>query len=159
MLLSSQMNIHTPILTNSQLIEGNTIFWSLTKCRRVTRSVLASKIYGMVNGFDLGFVIKQTFTMIYKRINLPKIPLILCTDSYSLYQCLIQLGTTSEKRLMINIMTLKQSYEGRQIDKIRWIYGKDNPTDAMTKTSPNSSLEGLISTNKGTNRLEGQVKR
>ncbi len=73
----------------------------------------------MVNGFDLGFVIKQTLATICKRIILAKIPLVLCIDSYLLYQCLVLLGTTSEKRLMIDIMTLGQSYEGREIDEIR----------------------------------------
>ena len=113
----------------------------------------------MVNGFDLGFIIKQTLTIICKRIDLPKIPLILCTNSYLLYQCLIQLGTTSEKRLMINIMALRQSYKGRKIDEIRWICGKDNLANAMTKASPNSALERIISTNKATIRLERWVKR
>ena len=121
----------------------------------MTRSILVSKIYEMVNGFDIRFIIKQTFATIYKRIDSPKIPLILCIDFYLLYQCLVQLGTTSKKRLMIDIMALKQSYEGREIDDIRWICSKDNSADTMTKTSPNSSLEGLISTNKGTFRLEG----
>ena len=83
------------------------------------QNVLASKIYGMVNGFDLEFVIKQTFATRCKKINSAKIPLALCTDSYLLYQCLVQLGTTSEKRLMIDIMALRMSYEGREIDEIR----------------------------------------
>ena len=72
----------------------------------------------MVNEFDLGFVIKQTLATIYKRIDLAKILLILYTDSYLLYQCFVQLETISEKRLMIHIMALKQSYEGREIDEI-----------------------------------------
>lgn len=32
-----------------------------------------------------------------------KISLIICIDSFSLYECLIKLGTTKEKRLMIEI--------------------------------------------------------
>ncbi len=109
----------------------------------------------MVNEFDLGFVIKQMLATICKRIDLAKVPLILYTNSYLLYQCLVQLGTTSEKRLMIDIMALRQSYERREIDEIRWICGEDNPANAMTKASPNSALKGIISTNKGTIRLEG----
>ena len=112
-----------------------------------------------MNGFDLGFVIKQTLAIICKRIDLPKIPLILYIDSYLLYQCFVQLGTTSEKRLMINIMVLRQSYKRQEIDKIRWICGKDNPANAMTKASPNLVLERIISTNKAIIRLEGWVKR
>ena len=105
-------NKHLHANINEFTIKGNIIYWSLTKCRRVIRSVLASEIYGMVNGFDLGFVIKQTLATICKRIDLPKIPLILYTNSYLLYQCLVQFGITSEKQLIIDIMPLRQSYEG-----------------------------------------------
>ncbi|XP_044717736.1 uncharacterized protein HRG_08378 [Hirsutella rhossiliensis] len=55
--------------------------------------------------------------------------------SYSLYECLVKLGTTTEKRLMIDIMALRQAYEQREITNIRWINGADNPADAMTKLS------------------------
>ena len=55
---------------------------------------------------------------------------------------------------MIDIMALKQSYEGREIDKIRWICSKDNLANAMTKVFPNLALEKIISTNKVTIRLE-----
>ncbi len=123
------------------------------------QSILASEIYDIINGFNLGFVIKQTLATICKRIDLAKVPLILCTNFYLLYQCLVQLGTTSEKRLMINIIVLRQSYAQRKIDEIRWICGEDNLVNIMTKISTNSVLEGIISTNKRTIRLERWVKR
>ena len=145
--------------TNKFTIAGNILHWSSTKCKRVTRSVLASEIYGMVSGFDLAYVINHTVTTICKQLGFPSMPLILCTDSYSLYQCLVQLGTTNEKRLMIDIMALRQSYEAREIDEIRWICGDDNPADAMTKASPNAALATWITTNRSIIRLEGWVKR
>ncbi|KAM4059748.1 polyprotein [Hirsutella rhossiliensis] len=97
-------------------ISGNIVHWSSTKCKRVTRSVLASEIY-------------------------------------------VKLGTTKEKRLMIDIMALRQSYEKREITDIRWINGADNPADAMTKASPNRALERFIDTNSLTIRVEGYVQR
>lgn len=59
-------------------------------------NILASKIYNILNKFELGFVIKQIFITIYKRIDLLKVPFILYINSYLLYQCLVQLGTTSK---------------------------------------------------------------
>ncbi len=56
---------------------------------------------------------------------------------------------------MIDIIELRQSYEGKNIDKIRWICDKDSLADAITKVSPNSALERIIITNKVTIRLEG----
>ncbi|KDN61196.1 hypothetical protein CSUB01_12551 [Colletotrichum sublineola] len=38
-----------------------------------------------------------------------------CTESYSLYECLVKLGITQEKKLIINIMALQQSYKRRKL--------------------------------------------
>jgi hypothetical protein len=108
---------------NDFTIYGNLIHWSSTKSKRVTRSVLASEIYGMVSGVDSAIAIGTTLKMITDRLKLPTIPIIVCTDSYSLYECLVKLGTTKEKRLMIDIMALRQSYKRRELFEIRWIHG------------------------------------
>lgn len=85
--------------------------------------------------------------------------MILYTDLYSLYKCLVKLGTIKEKRLIIDIMALRQSYKKREIAEIRWINGDNNPADAMMKALPNRVLEYLVSGNKLTMRVEGFVKR
>ena len=144
---------------NTFTIQGNVIHYSSTKCKRVTRSVLASEIYGMVNGFDIGIAIATTLRIITDRLRLPTIPLVIYTDSYSLYECLVKLGTTKEKRLMIDLMALRQSYERREITEIRWINGEDNPADAFTKTLPNRALERFIDRNELIVRVEGWVQR
>ncbi|KAF1969375.1 hypothetical protein BU23DRAFT_582696 [Bimuria novae-zelandiae CBS 107.79] len=89
-------------INNTFIICGNIIHYSLTKCKRVTRSI------------------------IIERLGLPAVPLVIYTDSYSLYECLVKLGTTKEKRLIINIIALRH---------------KDNPTDAFTKALLNRALE------------------
>jgi hypothetical protein len=134
---------------------ANVIHWSSTKCKRVTRSVLASELYAMVAGFDTGFVLKAT---IEKLLNI-KLPMTICTDSNSLYQCLVRLGTTQEKRLMIDVMCLRQAYEQRLIAEVKWIDGNSNPADAMTKSKANSALRDLINTNKLDVRANQWVER
>jgi hypothetical protein len=144
---------------NRFTLSGNIVHWSSTKCKRITRSVLASEIYGMANGVDIGFAITATVNMIMKQINLPPIPLVVCTDSYSLYECIVKLGTTREKRLMIDIMALREMYERRELVDMRWISGNSNPADAMTKGSPNKAMEKLIDDNQLTVNVEGWVQR
>ena len=53
------------------------------------QSILASKIHGMANRFDLRFFIKQMLATIYNKIDLVKILLVLYTDPYLLYKYLI----------------------------------------------------------------------
>jgi hypothetical protein len=64
--------------------------------------VLASELYLIVAGFNTGAVLQDiTFKIISKAI-----PLILCTNLYSLYDYITKLGITVEKRLIINIIGL-----------------------------------------------------
>jgi hypothetical protein len=138
---------------------GNIIHWSSTKCKRVTRSVLASEIYAMTSGVDMGIAVNTTMGMIMAKLNLPSIPLVVCTDSFSLYECLVKLGTTKEKRLMIDIMALRQSYERRELFEVRWINGNDNPADSMTKSNANRALQHFVDENEITVRVQGSVER
>ena len=59
----------------------------------------------------------------------------------------MKLRTTKEKRLMIDIMALWEAYERSELMDIRWIDGRDNPADSMTKARPNTAIETLINTN------------
>jgi hypothetical protein len=81
----------------------------------VARSVLAAELYEMTHEFDIDVVIKATL----ERMLETDISLVLCTNSKSLYDCLVRLGTTQEKRLMIDVMRLRQSYERREVTEIR----------------------------------------
>lgn len=138
---------------------GNIIHWSSVKCKRVTRSVLASEIYVMAHGVDIVIVIGGIIDIIMQRLNRPDGPIVVCTDSRSLYDCLVKLGTTKEKRLMIDIMALREAYERSELMDIRWIDGPDNPADSMTKAGPNSAMEYLIEHNQLEMRVQGWVNR
>lgn len=66
-------------------ITGNVIHWSSVKCKRGTRSVLASELYGLVNGVNIATAITTTLSMITEQLGFKQIPLVVCTDSFSLY--------------------------------------------------------------------------
>ena len=79
------------------------------------RSILASKLYDMNHGFDMKTVLKTTV----KRILQTDIALMICIDFRSLYKCSVKLRTIYEKRLMIDVMSFRQSYKKREIIEIR----------------------------------------
>jgi hypothetical protein len=56
----------------------------------------------MVYGFNIGALIKA----IIKKILRIDLLIVICTDLRLLYDCLVKLGTTQEKRLMIDVMCL-----------------------------------------------------
>jgi hypothetical protein len=134
---------------------ANILHWSSTKCKRVTRSVLASELYAMAHGFDVSTVLKSTIDQILQT----QVPLVICVDSKSLYDCLVKLGTTQEKRLMIDVMCLRQAYERRQIAEVKWVEGTSNPADSMTKSKASRALGQLIDSNRIDLKQVGWVER
>jgi hypothetical protein len=125
----------------------------------MTKSILASEIYGIIGEINMSFTIGSTLTIIMKQLGLPTIPIIVYTDSYSLYECLVKLETTKKKRLIINIMAIRESYENRELFEIRWINGQNNPADVITKSNPNKALETFINTNSLRIRIKEWIKR
>lgn len=88
------------------------------------------------------------------------IPLIICTDSRTVFDCLTRLNTVQEKRLMIDIMCIREAYEKREIAEIKWIPGKNNPADALTKSKNISqALEQMIDTNRINMESEKWIER
>jgi hypothetical protein len=73
----------------------------------------------MVNEVNIRIILAITLKIIIIRFNQPEIPLVIHINLYFLYECLIKLGTTQEKRLIIDILALRQLYERKKIAKIR----------------------------------------
>lgn len=83
----------------------------------------------MVYGFDYCAVILHTMeSFIGNTIDIK-----IYTDSKCLFDSLISLNNTTEKRLLIDLSILRECYEQREITEILWIPGTENPADAMTK--------------------------
>jgi hypothetical protein len=72
-----------------------------------------------MNGVNIEIAFVITFEIIITRFNQFEIPLIICTNLYFLYKHLVKLGTTQEKRFIIDILALWQSYERKKIAEIR----------------------------------------
>ena len=67
---------------------------------------MALEIYRIVSGVNIVIAIGTTLKIIIDRLKLPTIPIIVYTNLYSLYECLVKLSTIKEKRLIINIIAL-----------------------------------------------------
>ncbi|EKD18825.1 polyprotein [Drepanopeziza brunnea f. sp. 'multigermtubi' MB_m1] len=142
--------------TNKIELQSNLVHYFSVKCSRITKSVLASEVYSIIAKVDIAIAISITLAIITKQLGIPIILIIILINSYSFYKCLVKLNTTKEKRLIIDIIALKQSYEKKELTEVRWIAKKHNTADAITKKTPNKALKTFLDTNKLKVKLEGR---
>jgi hypothetical protein len=67
----------------------------------------------------------------------------------------MKLGITKKKRLIINIIVIRQAYEKKELFEICYINKQNNPTDTITKLLFNKILEKFIDTNELIIRMQG----
>jgi len=73
--------------------------------------VLASELLGIVYKFDIAHLVKIILDLILNK----DIPLIVYINSKSLYDCLVKLGIIQEKRLIIDVMCMREAYKRKEI--------------------------------------------
>jgi hypothetical protein len=82
-----------------------------------------------------------------------------CPESLCTNECMVKRGATTERRLIIDVVDVRQSYERRKLsDKVDW-YGNGNPANAMTKAKPSKALQTLVDTNELRVKVVGWVDR
>lgn len=89
---------------------------------------LAGELCALAYAYDYAYLLSYDMAHIFRTW----FPLILLTESMSLFNLLIHTSTVStEKRLMINITTLRQAYERRDITDIGWLRSGGNVAYAL----------------------------
>ena len=151
--LSSQLGFIVTLMDNEGA--ANIIHYNSQKSKRITRSALAAELYAMMNGFDTAAALKVLLDQLEPNAGADNslksaVPMVIYTDSRSLYDSLVSLNTTTEKRLLIDLHLLRQAYERREIAEVRWIPTEQNPADALTKEKPTPAMVQLL---QGTLRL------
>lgn len=82
------------------------IHYGSKRCRRLKRSVMSSEIHSLVLGFDHAFCIRNLLQEILGR----KMELRSYVDRQTVIYVISQYGQTNERRLQIDISTLRESY-------------------------------------------------
>lgn len=68
------------------------------------------------------------------------------TDCLSIFDFLAKVNRMTERRLMIDIKSVREAYLGREIENIMFISSGCNPADALKKVKMNSYLDETIRT-------------
>lgn len=101
----------------------------LSSRKRVTRSVGGSEAMALSDAFDMAYILKHGL----QRMTSTKIPIVVLADSLSLFDVIMNVSATTEKRLVIDWNIFRQVYSAKEIDKLGFNRTQYNPVEALTK--------------------------
>jgi hypothetical protein len=125
---------------------ANLVHYGSQRCTRVTRSVMAAELHGLIVGFDNAQLITEMVSEILgRRVSTDAI-----VDSKTVFDTVTRLSNTLEKRLLIDAYALQESHGSGELAALLWIPSEQNVADALTKEpwQAGSALRRLLSTNR-----------
>ena len=132
--LSSQLGF--VVLLKDKNDKACIIHYGSWKCQRVTRSVLGAETFAFAFTLDFCLVFSHDLSsMLGKRI-----PVLIFTDSKCLFDTITKLSTVAEKRLLIDIATIRESYSTGDLTNVAHILSKFNIADALTREAKDDNL-------------------
>lgn len=125
---------------------ANIIHYGSSRCKRVTRSVMAAELHALVYGFDQAFVVRAVLEELLGQ----SIQIDGYIDSRTVFNVVAKSSATLEKRLQIDAHALRESHEKGELRYLAWIPGKENIADGLTKelANENHALLQVMRTNK-----------
>ncbi len=111
--------------------EGNAapIYFKSYKALRVICSDMAAEFTAFCDAFDMVYSLAIEISKVLGR----KVPLILLTDSKSLFDVIWKGIPTSEKRMMLDIAAAREGYRRGDISNIHFVRSSKNLADGLTK--------------------------
>ena len=120
-------------LTDPETNVCHMLSWSSKRIRRVVKSTLAAKTLALQDGLDDAFYIME----LYQFILVEQIGITATTDSLSLYNAVYSSKNVEDKRLRIDISSIKELIEIKVVKSLQWIDSKRQLADSMTKRTEN----------------------
>lgn len=108
--------------------------WQSKRIRRVVRSTLAGETLAMSDGIDNAIFLATLFSELTTGTVDLNAPVLVCvTDNHSLYDALKSTKQVTEKRLRLDISSIKELLQSRKIKKVLWSVTKPQLADCLTK--------------------------
>lgn len=119
------------------------IDWLSQKQRRISHSSYGAEILACADGDDRGFHAKTSFNELHTEGGIRHV---LHVDSKGLFDTITTLHNGREYRLRQTVQRIRDSFEARETDVIRWVQSRANIADALTKWAPesNKTLSAII---------------
>ena len=128
---------HVIFLVNKKTNSATPITWSSKKIERVVNSSLAAETLAVVKIIGAIFFIKEILKQMYGK-ECGDIPCLTLTDSKDLYEAVHNVKNTNDKRLLGDILQIKQAMAvDGIIEELRHVPSHEMLADSLTKEGVN----------------------
>lgn len=115
------------------------LYWNSKRIRRVVRSTLAGETLALADGIDSGIFIATLYAELTTGKTVPELlPVVCITDNHSLFDAIKSTKLVSDKRLRLEISSIKELIQKGQIKEISWYASKEQLADVLTKKGASS---------------------
>lgn len=141
----NETNGQTGIITGLKLectneVLFHSIMWSFHKQNKVSFSSFGAESLAAADADDRGCHVESILLSLFPTTAASHH---LTVDSKSLFQTITTSHQTGDYRLRITVSRIRDSFESRELNIVRWIVGHVNVTDALTKL--NSKMTIILS--------------
>ena len=116
------------------------ISWQSKRIKRIVRSTLAGETLAMSEGIDSAIFLSTLFSELSAGNPDCPVPIICVTDNFSLVDALRSTKCVTEKRLRLEISSIKELIQTKRVDQVLWSDTKDQLADCLTKKGASSAL-------------------
>lgn len=125
------------------------------KTRKVVRSTMGGEVAAFMEGFNHPFSFARDLQAVLGRIVL----VYMYTDPKQLFDASTRGNQTTERRLMVEIMAVRQAYRRFETTAIRLVRGEDNQADELSKIKDKSALRRLFAKEKDHTKVVQWIER
>lgn len=118
--------------------------WGSHKQNRISHSSFGAEIIAAAEMDSRGYDLRESFRIIFPSANIEHEMIV---DSKALFDTITAIHEAHEFRLRRTVTMIRHSFESKELDGLRWIQGKLNIADALTKRNVElfRRLDGITS--------------
>ena len=110
--------------------------WVANKIKRVVRSTLSAEMLSLQEGLEDAIYLRKMITEIFNK-QPESLPIKIYVDNKSVTQAIYSTKLVDDKRLRLDIASVKESMENNELSGIKWIPSEDQLANCMTKRGTN----------------------
>ena len=127
----SSMEAHLILLVNDKGLSCP-LSWHAGKIKRVVRSTIAAEALSLLQGIEDAIYLRAMLADILGEPYVP-IPLEAYVDNKSVVEAVHSTSMVDDKRLRLDVCTLKESLKAGEVQIVRWCPGTAQLANCMTK--------------------------